>query len=689
MRFFAALLVIATLFLGGQQAHAQLPGMEIHVAAGLEAETLRPASGSTVTLAITMRPDPGWHGYWSNPGDAGEGLSLDWKLPAGASAGTPHFPVPETLIISGFMNYVYERPHAVLVDLKLPDGLAAGTVLPISVHAYWLACTDRVCVPQEGRLSLDLRIGDGAIDPANRARFDAWRAELPVPLDREARYAVTGKRIEIAIPYPASAALAQPYYFPAAAGVIDHMAPQKLRRTGNWLVVETALSPTRKKALPDTISGLFRIGEGEGLMVSARAGAVPKGGEPVAGASPAAASKIETPFIGWLLLGALVGGLLLNIMPCVFPILGLKALALAKAGGDEGEARADALAYTLGVVVSCITLGAIMLLLRAGGQEVGWAFQLQEPGFVLFLFLLMVAITANLLGLFELGNVQLGDALTRKQGLIGSFWTGALAAIVATPCTGPFMAAALGTALLLPTAQALLLFATLGIGIALPFLAIAYIPALRGRLPRPGPWLATFRKAMAIPMGLTALALLWLLGRLDGPQMVVVATILALVLLLFFIVAHYWKKRGLAMAAVGFGLVLFSGWMLLPHIASPIRATPNATALPSERFSEARLAALRAQGQPAFVYFTADWCVTCKINEAAVLEREETAKLFASRGISVLRGDFTKRDAAIARFLSVHGAAGVPLYLYYPKGNEPQKLPQILTQAILSDAIKN
>lgn len=688
MRIFAVVFALLALLLGGQQARAQLPGIEIHVHAGLEAETLRPAPGSTVTLAIAMRPDAGWHGYWSNPGDAGEGLSLEWKLPAGASAGTPRFPVPETLIISGFMNYVYEKPHAVLVDIKLPARLAVGAQIPVSVEAYWLACTDRVCVPQQGTLALELTVGDGKIPAANRARFDAWRAALPVPLDREARYAVTGKQITIAIPYPTSTAVARPYFFPASAGVIDHMAPQKFRRTANWLVLETALSPTRKKAVPENIEGLFRIGEGEGLFVKAKAGEIPSGGEPLKGSAPAS-NKDQTPSLIWLLLGALAGGLLLNIMPCVFPILGLKALALAKAGGNESEARADALAYAAGVVLSCIALGGIMLLLRAGGEEVGWAFQLQEPGFVLFLFLLMVGITANLLGVFELGSFGGGGALTRKPGLMGSFWTGALAAIVATPCTGPFMAAALGAALLLPTFEALILFATLGFGIALPFLAIAYIPALRARLPKPGPWLATFRRAMAIPMGLTALALLWLLGRLQGPHMVVLAVLLALALLASVVVFHFWKKRGVAIFALLFGLLLAGGWMLMPRFVVPAMPISEARALPSQTFSEARLNVLRTEGKPVFVYFTADWCVTCKINEAAVLEGEETAKLFAAKGITVLRGDFTKRDPAIARFLSAHDAAGVPLYLYYPKGGEAQKLPQILADAVLRDAIKN
>jgi DsbC/DsbD-like thiol-disulfide interchange protein/cytochrome c biogenesis protein CcdA len=685
MRVFTLLLGLVALLFAGQQAQAQLPGMEIHVAAGLEAETLRPAAGSTVTLAITMRPDAGWHGYWSNPGDAGEGLALDWTLPAGASTGAPRFPVPETLIISGFMNYVYERPHAVLVDLKLPEGLAVGTEIPVSVVAYWLACTDRVCVPQQDRLELALTVGDGKIASANRSRFDAWRAALPVPLDRTGRFAVNGKNISLAIPYPSSAPLSAPYFFPAAAGLIDHMATQNVRRNGDWLVITTKVAPTRKTPFPDALDGLLRNGADEGLLVKLTPGAVPVGGEAI---GTGGESTGATPPFVWLILGALGGGILLNIMPCVFPILGLKALALAKAGGDEGAARADALAYSAGVVLSCLALGAIILLLRAGGEEVGWAFQLQEPVFVLFLLLLMVGVTANLLGWFNLGSIGVGDSLTRQSGPAGSFWTGVLAALVATPCTGPFMAAALGAALLLPAGQAMLLFACLGIGVALPFLAIAYIKPLRGKLPRPGPWLETFRKAMAVPMALTALALFWLFWRLMGNAGLGLALAGAVTLVIILRIARQRLAQGsFLLPVMAFVLVLSISVLLLPAIdrSASLRAT---SMLPSERFSEARLATLRNEGKPLFVYFTADWCVTCKINEAAVLEREETAKLFAERGITVLRGDFTKRSPEIARFLAAQGAAGIPLYLFYPAQGDPQKLPQILTNTVLREATK-
>ena len=399
----------------------------------------------------------------------------------------------------------------------------------------------------------------------------------------------------------------------------------------------------------------------------------------------------KTPSFVWLLLGALAGGVLLNIMPCVFPILGLKALALAKAGGNEHAARNDALAYTAGVVSSCLALGGVMLALRAGGEEIGWAFQLQEPGFVLFLLLLMVGVTANLAGLFELRGFEVGSALTRNPGLIGSFWTGALAAAVATPCTGPLMAAALGAALLLPTAQALALFAALGLGIALPFLAIAYIPPLRRSLPRPGPWLAKFRKMMAVPMGLTALALFWLLWRLVGQQGLLVGGIGAAAILAVLTLSQrnpsLLRNSGLAKLALA-GVIILAAIKWLPDQASqrPVEGSA-ATTLGAVRFSDEKLASLRQRRKPVFVYFTADWCVTCKVNEAAVLEREATAKLFKAKGISVLRGDFTRRDPAIARFLASRGQAGVPLYLYYPKVGEAKLLPQILTSSAIQETV--
>jgi DsbC/DsbD-like thiol-disulfide interchange protein/cytochrome c biogenesis protein CcdA len=682
MSLLARLVLLWLALLAAPIASAQ----ELSVPGRLLAETDNPAPGRAVTLAFLFEPKPGWHGYWENPGDAGLGLQLEWQLPDGARAGKPRYPVPEPLLIGGLMNHVYERPFAVLVDLEIAPEVPTGTELPIMVRGNWLACTDRICVPQSGAFRLDLRVGDGGIAAARRNEFDRWRALLPVPLDRPARFAVDGNRYAIAIPFPSSAPLDRPYFFALGNGSIRHAAPQQARRVGDWLIIESEALPSAQ-----AVEGLLRFGDGQGLLVRAVAGAIPDGGTSVAtlnalgkGAAP---ESRNAPALPYLLLAALVGGLLLNLMPCVFPILGLKALTLAKAGGDEKEARRDALAYSAGVVLSCLALGGLLIALRAGGEEIGWAFQLQEPVFVVFLLLLMVAVTANLAGLFELRGFGAGGDLAHQHGMAGSFWTGVLAALVATPCTGPFMAAALGAALLLPIAEALLLFTVLGIGIALPFLLIAYVPRLRAMLPKAGPWLDTFRRAMAVPMGLTAMALGWLLWRQAGEAglWIGLAASAAILTLLWLYARSAGRVRYAGIAALAATMLVFGGavrWLPADGEQRHAAAKPN-----DEPFDITRLAALRAAGTPVLLYFTADWCVTCKVNEAAAIDRAETQMLFNQKHMVVMVGDFTRRDPQIARFLGRHGRSGVPLYLYYPSGRDPVELPQLLTPGIIAEAV--
>jgi len=367
----------------------------------------------------------------------------------------------------------------------------------------------------------------------------------------------------------------------------------------------------------------------------------------------------------------------------VFPILSLKALSLARAGGDEAAAKREGLAYTAGAVLICLALGAALLGLRAGGAAAGWAFQLQDPRVILVLLLLITAVALNLAGLFELPTLSVGGRLAQRGGTAGAFWTGALAAFVATPCTGPFMGAALGAALVLPTAVALAIFAGLGLGLALPFLLLGFVPALRRRLPKPGAWMERFRRVMSVPMFLTALALAWILGRQAGVNGMALGLSAALLLGL----ALWWigRRQGrpgawvpLAPAALAAGAAL----VLVPTVATQ-PAMAAAGVLKSEPFSEARLAALQQAGRPVFVYFTADWCVTCKVNEKGALERAQVADAFEKSQVAVLVGDWTRGDAAIGRFLEKHGRSGVPLYLYYAPGKPVEVLPQVLTPSRL------
>ena len=648
------------LFVGLWSAAQAQPAASRHLAMELVPETTRPAPGSRVTLALAATPAPGWHGYWKNGGDAGVETRLDWTLPAGLRAGAIRYPVPGRLIVAGLMNYVYERPYALLVDVEVPADLAPGTRLPVRVAADYLVCSDTLCVPEQATLATELTVGDGAKDPAVRARFDDWYRALPRPLGGQGRFAVADGRFRLAVPFPAEAPGEDAYFYPLTGGAIAYAAPQTVTREGDTLFVETGAAGSA----PPRIEGVLATGNGRGVAIVATPGVV---------APPGNATGWRVALLA--LLGAVAGGVLLNVMPCVFPILSLKALSLARSGETPRAARAEALAYTAGVVSVCLALGGVLLALRAGGATLGWAFQLQHPGVILALLLLVSAITLNLAGLFELPTPRFAS----RGGRTGAFATGALAAFVATPCSGPFMGAALGAALVLPAAAALLVFAGLGLGIALPFLAIGFVPALRRRLPRPGPWMARFRRILAVPMLLTALALAWVLWRQAGERGLTLGVGATALLVL----ALWWLGRRQARGG--------GGWVLAPALAAcaaaallvhPVARAPGPVG--AQAYSEPRLAALRAQGKPVFAYFTADWCLTCKVNEKAAIETAATRAAFRNKGMEVLVGDWTDGDPVLGRFLERHGRAGVPLYLYYaPGAAEPRVLPQVLTPGML------
>ena len=670
-----------TAMLLGTAGHAQLPHPGNNdIAASLVPESTVIAPGQTVTLALMMRPAKGWHGYWKNPGDSGVETQIAWELPAGLSAGPIQYPVPDQLIMGGLMNYVYKGDYVQLIDVKVPAGVAPGTKLPIRARVDYLACTDEICVPETANVSAELEAGSAPGAGSNRAVFDRFRQALPKPLGSEARFEHAGGRFRLAIPVPAGLELPEPYFYPLTDGALAYAAGQTFSRAGDTLIVETD-APSNAGSLA-TVEGVLKLSDGNGLLLKAVPGVVSAPGAPLE-------QEAEQPAFGAsavlaALLGALVGGLLLNIMPCVFPILSLKALSLAKVGGDEGAAKREALAYTAGAVLICLALGAALLALRAGGATAGWAFQLQDPRVILILLLLTTAIAFNLAGLFELPALTVGGRLVAQGGVGGPFWTGALAAFVATPCTGPFMGAALGAALVLPTAVALAVFAGLGLGLALPFLLLGFVPALRRRLPKPGPWMARFRRLLSVPMFLTALALAWILGRQAGVNGMTLGLASAVLIgLALWWVGGRQERGGVWLPLAPAALAAIAAVMLIPTVASqPAQATAQGV-LKSEPFTEARLAALQQEQRPVFVYFTADWCVTCKVNEKGALERKAVADAFAESQVAVLVGDWTRGDAAIGRFLEKHGRSGVPLYLYYAPGKPVEVLPQVLTPSRL------
>ena len=641
----------------------------------LVSEVKAVAPGQRFTVGIVMTPKPGWHTYWEHPGDSGMPTRAEWTLPAGATASGLRYPVPQTYVVSGLMNHVFSKENVLLAEVDVPQG--ASGAFPLKLRLDWLVCNESLCVPEGADLELPLAVGDGAADPAQQARFEAARAALPRQLMEKATFELAGPRIRLSVPMANAADVTGAHFFTTADDAMLFASPQVVSRTDTALVIETDAVPGTK---PGAVPGVLRVergGEILGLSLVAAPGVVAAGQPLTAGTAGGVAFL---PALGL----AILGGLLLNLMPCVFPILSLKALSLAKSGHSEGAARSEGLAYTGGVVLVTTLLGLAAILIARAGAGAGWAFQLQDPRVILFLMLLTFAIGLNFAGLFEenLGSANAGASLASKPGARGAFFTGALAAFVATPCTGPFMAGALGAALVLPPAAGLAVFAGLGLGLALPFLAIGFIPALRRRLPKPGGWMITFRRVLAVPMLLTALGLAWVLGRQAGIEGLIAglgaALAFAIALWVFGLRQQAGRTNAIPLAlaaAVAIGAPLALGSL-------PAQATTSAhgpAALNAKPFSADALKAAQAARTPTFLYFTADWCLTCKVNEKGALSDPKVAEAFKAGGVDVMVGDWTRPDPAIARFLQERGRAGIPLYLFYGADGQVQELPQLLT----------
>jgi thiol:disulfide interchange protein len=661
------------------QSVSQQPNTRIEIIA----ESSTPAPGVPLAIGLVLTPKPGWHTYWSNPGDAGAETRVAWTLPDGTAMPPPlAYPLPETLIVSGLMNYVYPEANVLMTSITPPAELKKGADFPVTVQVDWLVCSLEQCVPESAQVTLPLTIGTGATDPENDFRIATAKAALPKPVDWPVTFSTDKGRFVLAVPFGSPDKVKTAYFFPSKDGVIDFAAPQTVTVAGDTLRIETA-SATPAPTGP--VTGVLRVEQSDvdhplGFAITANPGSVPAAGLPV-GKKP---NPIEAaPSLLPILLAAIAGGIILNIMPCVFPILSLKALSLAKGNIEPAAARRDALAYAAGVILVCTALGGLVLLLRSAGSQVGWAFQLQDPRVITGLLLLVTAIALNLAGVFEI-NVStgnLGDDTIRKGGALGSFATGALAAFVATPCTGPFMAGALGAALVLPTAEALAVFAGLGLGLALPFLAIGFIPALRQRLPKPGPWMNRLRAILSVPMFLTALALAWVLGRQAGVEGMTAGLAGALIIgLLLWWLGSRQHGGGTGWAPAGAALAVSVAAIMLLPVADPAAAGTSAPAgLMAEPYSPEKLAALTAANKPVFLYMTADWCLTCKVNEKGAMADAAVAEAFKTKGITVLEGDWTRGDAAISQWLATRGRAGVPVYVYYAADGTSRELPQILT----------
>lgn len=663
-----------------------------HTRVELIAQSRTPAPGKPLDVGIILTPKAGWHTYWLNPGDAGAPTRAEWKLPAGVSAPPElQYPVPGTLVVSGLMNHVYEKRNILLTRIDVPAGMAPGSAFPVEVQVDWLVCSHEQCVPESAMVSLPLVVGDGADDATMAPQIAEGRAALPRPLAATANWAKAGTRFVLSVPMAGLDKVRSAWFFPTGDAVITHVTPQKVSVAGDALRIETDVGTPGPEG---ELTGVLRVemaGEAPmGFAITAKEGSVPGPGAALGaggGSDDGAAGGGDGgPGLPLILLGAILGGLILNVMPCVFPILSLKALALAKGNVGAAEARSEALAYTAGVVIVVTALGGLVLALRAAGSQVGWAFQLQDPRVIAFLLLLVTGIALNLAGLFEitLSTGNLGQDKARSGGASGAFFTGALAAFVATPCTGPFMAGALGAALVLPTVQALSVFAGLGFGLALPFLLIGFVPALRRRLPKPGAWMARLRAILSVPMFLTALALAWVLGQQVGVNGMALGLAGTLVfgLFLWWLGSRQHGGKSLAVPGIASLATIVAAVLLVPTAAPEGAAKATTTAaseLDAIKFTPAALADLRDQKKPVFLYMTADWCLTCKVNEKGAMADPAVAEYFKAKGITVMEGDWTRNDPAISAWLAEHKRAGVPVYVYYDPAGGETELPQILT----------
>ena len=686
------LLVLALRLFAVAPAAAQIyTGPKVH--ALLIAESGEIAPGKSVTVAMEEVIKPGWHTYWSNPGEAGLPSQIKWTLPAGWKASAIAWPYPKRLPVGPLMNYGYENNVWLLTTITAPADAKPGDIVTLKAAADWLVCKE-VCIPEDTTLSLPLTVSADPTAPyaTVKEQFDAARAKLPIVAPWPVTFHAGGTiDLFVASPSLAKSQLKDAVFFPSDEVVIDGMAAQQRGATSDGFVLR--LSRAKNGKTPKTLSGVLVLTSADGtvqaLEVHARPGAVP-GVE---------FGMAQDSGFAIALLFALIGGLILNLMPCVLPILAMKALAIAiHAHANRREVRRESFAYGVGAVLTFAAIGSLLVLLRAGGRAIGWGFQLQEPAVVAFFALLVFAVGLNLSGVFEVGNVTAGDALTRRGGLAGSFFTGVLAVAVAAPCTAPFMAAALGYALTQSAATALLIFVALGIGFALPFVLIGLTPGLLRVLPKPGAWMLTFKQLLAFPMYGAAAWLLWVLSQ-ETIGAGLVAAFAGFIALAF--AAWVWgasRNASSGWRAVGTALGLLG---LLGTAASLVfihdTAIPPATAaahaevagIPYETYSTSKLAELRAAKRPVFVDATAAWCITCLVNEKVALSGDAVHRAFASRHIAYLVADWTNRNPEITELLQAHGRSGVPLYLYYASGaTDPTVLPQILTESEVLRVIK-
>lgn len=656
-------------------------------------------AGKTVWLGLQLAHQPKWHSYWKNSGDSGLPTTLQWSLPAGVVAGDIAWPLPIKFALGNLLNYGYEGTVLLPVPLTITPDFKPSRLdrnIEIKLKASWLVCRE-VCIPEDGEFALQLPIrGSTAL---NSAAFEASFKAQPQALSSAGQIQIEGKQLKISLAgLPPVLQGKSLELFPETAEVIETAAPwtQQWSQTEQGALWRASVPLSAQRSQSPTLMPLLLVadinGQRQGFVTQATVSgdwpAVPTYPSAAAGlafqGAPAAPSGSGAISLGlWAALaGALIGGLILNLMPCVFPVLAIKVMSFNRHAGDRRGHRVSGLAYSAGVVLSFLALGALLLGLRSAGEQLGWGFQLQSPAVVAALAVLFTVMGLNLAGVFHFGQFLPSRVLLleSKNPAANAFLSGVLAVAVASPCTAPFMGASLGLALALPALQALLIFATLGLGMALPFLAASLIPAAARLLPRPGAWMETLRRAMAFPMFATVVWLVWVLGQqsgIDGAS-ALLALLLALSLVLWTFTLSG-RSRLIAAALSVATLALLTG-AIGAYVVKPLAERPASTADTRwQAWAPGRVEQVLATGSPVFVEFTAAWCVTCQYNKKTTFSDADVLADFDAKKVTLLSADWTRRDPAIGAALAQLGRSGVPVYVLYQNGRAPVLLSELPT----------
>ncbi len=680
-----------------------------HLSVQLVAESRSIQPGRPFWVGLHLAPDPHWKTYWRNPGDSGLATELNWRLPEGWRAGELLWPYPRRFQVQGVVSYGYPGETVLLTQITPAVDLSPETAMTLTAMASWLVCND-VCIPGGAELSLTLPVLDRPPDPSPWTEvMDRARADLP----RQARDWTVGFDVRdghflmaVQASDEAFAPVREAEFFPFSREAVAQGGSQQWRLSPRRLDLSQVLLK-KIAAPPERIEGVlvlrgvdrtaYRIEALPSAQVGLKLAGPRLAGPRLAGPRLAGPRASDGAGLAYILVLALGGGVLLNLMPCVFPVLSLKAVGLLESIHVSHHAqRMHGIAYTLGVLVFFCAVAAVLILLKAGGASVGWGFQLQIPWFVALLAYLLFLLSLSFAGLLEFGGrfMGVGESLTHRGGYLGSFFTGALAAVVASPCTAPFMGTAIAYAVTQSPTHAMAVFLALGLGMALPFLVVAFVPALARVLPRPGPWMNVFKQVLAFPLYLTVIWLLWVLGRQTDVSGMAVA-LLGMVLLLFAVWLRHvkpppqgkWKTVNIGLAT----LAAVTAFVLLAAPSLDSRVTHgNGGKEFWQRYSPERLAELRAEGRPVFLNVTADWCISCIANERVALSFPAVRQAFRDNGVVPLKADWTNRDPEVSRVLEAFGRGGVPLYVLYPPGveGEPEMLPQWLTPITVTGALE-